>query len=63
MSDKRRLADSLLEGNLQNLISDSRRRGMSWELIAREIWIRTDRVINVTGQTVNTGAAQFSEAS
>jgi len=61
MSDKRKLTDTLLGGQLDDLILTGRRDGKSWELIAREIWLRTERAISITGQTVANWAADLKE--
>lgn len=54
-----RLADNLLDGHLHDLIAAERQGGTSWDRIAREIWLRTDREIDVTGLTVQTWARKL----
>ncbi len=48
-----KLADHLLEGRLSALVASWRADGMSWEQIAREVSRRTERVVDVTGQTIS----------
>lgn len=46
-----RLAQQLLGEDLLSFIT-SRKASMSWDRVARELWLATDREIDVTGVTV-----------
>lgn len=50
----RRFADHCLggAGSLDQLVEEQRGLGRSWEGIAREVWVRTDHVVEVSGQTL-----------
>lgn len=51
-----RLAETILGTDLQAWISERRRTGRSWRLIARDLYEATDRQIDVTHETVRTWA-------
>lgn len=48
----RRTADRLLGGQLDQLVSDSRRQRMSWQQIADQLRTSTDGVIDVNRETL-----------
>jgi hypothetical protein len=52
LSPLRRFADHCLEGKLDEVVAELRAEGRGWEAIAREIWARTDHVIELSGQTL-----------
>lgn len=48
----RRLANHLLGGQLDQVVSELRSAGHSWDQISKEVWARTDKTVNVSGQTL-----------
>lgn len=54
-----RLADHLLKGELATRIEKWRLEGLSWDAIARELMVATNRQIEVTGVTAQTWARQL----
>jgi hypothetical protein len=60
-SDKRALTNVLLGGALDELLVEWRRTGISWEGIARKIWVDTQ--VYVTSQTVRTWAAELENVA
>lgn len=47
-----RLADLLLDGGLVDFLREQRAADVSWDTIAKELWARTDRQVDVSGPTV-----------
>jgi len=47
-----RLADLLLDGGLGEFLRAQRREDASWDTIAKELWLLTDRQVDVSGPTV-----------
>jgi len=54
MSDTtlRRFADHLLRGKLDEVVTEQRAGGRSWETIARELYVKTTGQINLSGRTL-----------
>lgn len=44
-----RLADHLLEGELEDKLRKWRGEGLSWDEVARELWLETKRQVSITG--------------
>jgi len=53
MSKTRHMADHILKGRLEELVTDRRAKGRSWEQIAREFWAMTNGGVDVTGHTLH----------
>jgi hypothetical protein len=47
-----RLADRILEGGLAGYIREQRSAERSWDWMARDLWVRTEREIDINGQTI-----------
>lgn len=50
-SPKFLLTDTLLEGQLADLMRQRRQAGDSWDLVARAVWQATDGKVTITGVT------------
>lgn len=47
-----RLADNLLDGDLEHIVTEHRADGRSWRWIARDLYDRTGHVVDVTHETL-----------
>jgi len=56
-----RLADHLLEEGLETFIAEARAANRSWDWIARELYLRTDRQVTANGVTVAAWAERIDE--
>lgn len=48
----RRLADHLLDGELDEFVLSRRAEGRAWRLIERDLWIATEGQVDVTFETL-----------
>lgn len=51
-SATRRLADTLIEGGLDDFVRTRRDQGKSWRLVARDLFDQTDGAVDITDQTL-----------
>jgi hypothetical protein len=56
LSDRLRLADNLLPNGVRDYLLKHRQDGRSWDWIARELYVDTNREIQVTSVTVQNWA-------
>lgn len=57
------LTGEILGQDARDYIADLRKQGKSWDRIAKEIWVDTDRRVDVSGVTVQSWAANGDEAA
>lgn len=51
-TDLHRFADYILDGRMDEIVRELREEGKSWETAARYVWLRTDELIDISGQTL-----------
>lgn len=59
---KAKYADVLLKGELASFLAEQRKAGNSFDAIARDLYIKTDGQVVVTGPTVTAWWNQIKEA-
>lgn len=58
-----RLADRILDGELESFVVSRRTSGKSWRVIARDLYNATDGEIDVTYETVRGWFAELAKAA
>ena len=62
LPDGLKLAERILEEGLASFIEKGRAAGQSWDTLAKELYIRTEREVDVNGVTLSAWAERLRAA-